>query len=472
MATKTKLLSPAFIKAITIFVAMIFILGGCNLLKKEVNPVSSVRINTNPSNPLIATVGENGKQFTELYGTKNKDGVVENINRIIIRENEDTNEADYLNFDEKSQLKSIYLKGGGKFTLNWKTDAKAVVTYLTADGQNQASAELDFDESEENERVVAPVKVKHYSSRSGMDMQLKQISSTTAQKTISNNLVGKSGLKELKVFVTQCGGMPADADQVSVIMYRYPHMPGDKRIGEFEGKRIAQGIYSVILPADQASTVSINKLDACKILAGKIGPIACSQTAKRLRKILKWGKVTVPSAVITTAVDKALEFVCEQIANNACEATFENKESIIYTGQLSFLAAVVPSSGAKVNYSHEKIIDGDSPSYPDLKAELGSEAKANTLTLTPDRPAAGQRYRATAAIACLPVNTIVTISVVGTDGYKNSKSLVVYNVDESGYFNIELSVPGGESGIQDVITLKATSPGGNTVNRSASLVFQ
>lgn len=471
METKNKPFAPAFIKAFSIFVALIIILGSCDLLKKEAKPLSPVIINTNPNDPLVASVSLKNQQITEFYGIKNNKGIVERIDRIVSREKQGVNEADYVNFDEKSRLKSIYLKGGGKFLLTWKTDSKAVVTYLTANGLNQASTELDFNEPDESMRVSFPNVMQNASIRSGMDMQLKQIASFPEQNTFTN-LVSNTSQKELKVYVTQCGGLPADAEQVSVIMYRYPHNPGDKRIGEYIGKRIVKGMYSVILPSDVAFTVGINKQEACQTLTEKISGVACDKTAKKLRKILKWGKISIPSAIISSVIDDILESVCEEVANKSCENSFEDKESTIYTGQLSFLATVIPTSGSNSIYFPEKIIDGNSLNYPDLKAEIGGEAKANTLILNPDRPTKAQSYKATASISCLPVNTLVTISVIGTDGYKNAKTLVVKNIDENGYFNIELIVPGAATGVKDEINLKATLPNGNVIIRNASLVFQ
>jgi hypothetical protein len=286
-----------------------------------------------------------------------------------------------------------------------------------------------------------------------------------------------TNLKELKVYVTQCDGLPVDAEQVSVIMYKDPNSLSLKRIGEYPGRRIARGIYSVVMPSDQAIKIDVNKVQICEALKEVATTVSCSNVSKVLRKIAKTaGKLTIPSVILTEMADRIVEETCELMAEmgteKACEKNFDDTPINLYTGDVGFLATVIPATSGKPKYLPMQIVDGENSKYPDLKAELGGETKVNTLTLTPDRPLAKQSYLSNASITCLPYNSVVSISVVGTDGYKDSRTLVVQNLDANGNFVINLSVPGALSGVKDDIYLKAKTPTGKEISQTATLIFQ
>jgi hypothetical protein len=461
-------------------ISIFFAMFSCKDIQ-TVTPNSPLTINTNASDPLIAFVEKTDASLTEFYGVKNSKGIAERIDRIVYRENVKSKESSSLNLDEKSRLKSIFTTDGNKYFLNWQSDSKATLTYVSGNGETQFNTEIDLNAPDEPKtqsfEIPQTFSTDNLSVRRGEDIMLKQVQTPNIDVSSPRQSFQQSTtMKELKVNVTQCNGLPVDADQVTVIMYKDPGGLSTQRIGEYTGKRIARGLYSVILPSDQATKVEIDYQEACKVVSELANTVLCSKTAKVLRKIAKVSKITPVTFAVGVLAEEALEKTCELVAgaaaNNTCESKFESKLSTIYTGDISFLASVVPASGGKVKYFPQVIISGKSTQYPDLKAELGGEAKVNTMTLTPDRPLAKQAYHAVASIYCLPFNSIVTMSVIGTDGYKNSKSLTVNNLDNTGAFSISLYVPGAASGIKDEILLKATLPDGKIINRNVSLVFQ
>lgn len=362
--------------------------------------------------------------------------------------------------------------------MTWKTDALAVLTYISSDGAKQIITEIDLNEPVSNNQVTetAVNSSSGQFTRLGQHIQVNQVA--TPQEAINGGIQNNQvALNELKVYVTQCGGLPVDAEQVTVIMYKDPNSLSLKRIGEYTGKRISRGIYSVVMPSAQATKIDVSKVEICEALKAVATNVACSNVSKVLRKIVKTGgKVSLPSIILTEIADRMVEEVCsimaDQTSENACSANFDDTPINLYTGDVAFLATVVPATGGAIKYLPMVIVDGKNTSYPNLKAELGGESKINALVLNPDRPLAKQPYTATASIACLPINTIVSISVVGTDGYKDTQNLVVNKLDTNGNFTISLGVPGAVSGIKDDINLTATLPDGKKITRSASLISQ
>jgi hypothetical protein len=462
-----------------LYLPAFFVMFSCKDTQ-PVKPNSPLTINTNATDPLIASIEKTDASITEFYGVKNAKGIAERIDRILYRENAKSKESSYLNLDEKSRLKSIYTTDGSKYFLNWQSDSKATLTYVSGNGETQYNTEIDLNAPDELKTQIFETpqtfSTENLSARRGEDISLQQIQTPNTSISSSRQSYQQPQLNELKVNVTQCNGLPVDADQVTVIMYRDPGGLSTQRIGEYPGKRIARGLYSVILPSDQATKVEIDFQEACEVVSKLTDKILCGSTIKVLRKIAKVTKISPVTFAAGTIAEKALEDACEFVsgnaANNACESKFKSQLSTIYTGDISFLASVVPASGGKVKYFPQVIVNGKSTQYPDLKAELGGEAKVNTMTLTPDRPLAKQSYNAIASIYCLPFNSLVSMSIVGTDGYKNTKTLTVNNLDNTGAFSISLIVPGALTGIKDDISLKVTLPDGKIITRSASLVFQ
>lgn len=467
-------------KAILLLVS-VFTLGSCKIFDKAPEAKSPIKINTNPNDPLLARVNSSNTGYTELYGSKNANGVPQTIEKIVMLDNSQSTEANYLNFDEQSRLKSLIGKDGSKYLFNWKSDSKAVLTYVSQDGLKQINTEIDLNETENGirpnnknspEQIIEPSQVL----RKGQSIIVEQILEKREVKN-SVSYKAKAKFQELKIYVTQCNGLPVDAEEVSVIMYKNPDKLYLERIGEYTAFRVTRGIYSVVMPSEQATKIDVNKVEICNALKTIAAEVACSNVSEILRKLAKIGaKVSIPTTIATEVADQIVEDVCnlmlEQPEDKSCEQNFDKTPINLYTGDVSFIAAVVPRNGGKIKYSSMVIVEGKDVTYPDLKIELGGEIKVNTLTLTPDRPLARQSYVADASFACLPFNTLVTISVIGTDGYKKSSALSVQNLDPNGNFSIRLTVPGALQGVKDDIFLEAKTPAGKLIKQTATLIFQ
>ena len=141
-------------------------------------------------------------------------------------------------------------------------------------------------------------------------------------------------------------------------------------------------------------------------------------------------------------------------------------------GQLDFnklqlQAAAKTSKGEKFLSVGTGLLPPEGP-YPKLSVEVKGLIEVSVLKLTPASPRSGEEYTATGIISCLIKGDVVNISVVGTDGYTDAIS---NTISETGNQDFSLSVPGADSGIQDVVSLKIIRAGIEIGNRIASLVF-
>ena len=105
-----------------------------------------------------------------------------------------------------------------------------------------------------------------------------------------------------------------------------------------------------------------------------------------------------------------------------------------------------------------------------LYVDSGGDPAINAFKLEPSAPIHGEDYVATAYLSCIPAGTLITMSIVGTDGYTDSQSQTVGT--DSPHIDATSHVPGAESGVYDVCTVVVTPPGGPSLTKTASLVFQ
>ena len=86
---------------------------------------------------------------------------------------------------------------------------------------------------------------------------------------------------------------------------------------------------------------------------------------------------------------------------------------------------------------------------PFFMLEVGGEVEIVSFRTSPFDPAPFQSYVATAEIICAGPETLVTMTIVGTDGYRDSFSMIIEGTE-----TLTLFVPGAEDGIVDLITVE------------------
>ena len=113
------------------------------------------------------------------------------------------------------------------------------------------------------------------------------------------------------------------------------------------------------------------------------------------------------------------------------------------------------------------LVDPDGP-YPELAVNVPGKASISTLIIDPSSPTAGQSYTATSSLSCLVSGDVIQISIVGSDGFSDSKSQTVGNTPD---LDVELAIPGADQGVNDTVTVKVTRVGKVVAQKTVSLVF-
>ena len=186
-------------------------------------------------------------------------------------------------------------------------------------------------------------------------------------------------------------------------------------------------------------------------------------------------EIGVPIMLACPEISEAIILTCETIgaspspgADNAaqgiCDAVQEYRQ---LSNKIIFIAQA--SDYPKDKYAPSVQADAKGP-YPTINFDLGGEPKIKSFTLNPPSPAEYQSYKGSAEVGCIPYGATVSLSIVGTDGYKDSVTYDVTTTQSQGHY--DLYVPGSYSGVQDVVTLKIILPNGKQIVRTASLVFQ
>jgi len=151
------------------------------------------------------------------------------------------------------------------------------------------------------------------------------------------------------------------------------------------------------------------------------------------------------------------------LADKICKSDFLDRE---FTEDVVIQAYVVGLVNNR--YSEKKTVPGNGP-FEDLYITMDAETKIQSLTLDPASPAYEESYSAICKISCLQAGSQVTLSVSGSDGYTDSASYTIASGQQEGEFTLQ--VPGAETGVRDVVTVTVTLLSGETLSRSASLVF-
>ena len=102
-----------------------------------------------------------------------------------------------------------------------------------------------------------------------------------------------------------------------------------------------------------------------------------------------------------------------------------------------------------------------------INCDIDGEPTIDSFILDPSFPARGQNYVASATFHCVPIGSTITMSIVGTDGYTDSRTTTVDTT--SGIAN--LYVPGAATGVKDVCTVVLTPTTGEPITMTASLMF-
>lgn len=460
-----------FLKLFFIVFALIAIFyTACKKKGKEPEPEtkSKFTIMTNSSDPLLIRADEGNGKTIEVFGTRNAKGVPLNVTDIIVAAAGDTT---YYKLNDQKQITTIQAPNGIQFSFTWTSPKIAVVTVLSTDGTTQITTEVDF-----SGKKLAAKALSTNSQPSNIRQNKPTIFSFNNTLMASPTAIPTAASSTIEV--RQCESL-ADVSQVFVTA----NSTSGDLLGTFPAKNISKGVWGVNIPSNIAPVTDVGEI--CSSIAGvlDLGCIAADLPQFQLLcpAISSAVAVTGVGAPIAAPIFAACEF--SVIGLTAYCKTFGASPA---PGAPSLTEMLCNSNALNRKITHDIMVRAwtpglpnaiSSPSYrvtagaalPNFSLNLGANTQIRKFTLTPPSPAQGQSYNATVDVFCIKSGSRIEMSIIGTDGYKNTETYNINTTQGNGAFT--LKVPGASTGVKDIVTLKITLPDGKVITREASLVF-
>lgn len=407
---------------------------------------SSVIVYGNPADPAIATVSRPDGRRVTYFGNKDTQGRPLNIRQTLVETaDRDPALSTVIAFDAQARPISAQVGGGGSLGIEYTTARRAILTFRSANGQ--VEVKLPFENGQVVRKPLAALPVL----RRRAALAPKPAAVTPSLLPARNLLSEMPGGRAATIRVT-CGSEPVPG-AVLTGSYRIGET-GDLRPLAFD--QVAPGVFEYSLPTAPASNVNVEAV--CDFLDTAIG-VTCE-----IAKTLGVTGLTVACASIAAGPYAVGIFAfCERIAIAvlaACEVIPDGAPVIIPCSQIQgmvdlfttdtvriFVTASHPALGKKDTIL---VAGGISSIAADTRIDLPAKASIALLSTNPADPAPGQGYRITALAQCAPAGTSFTLSIVGTDAYRDSRTTVLTQSNKT----VTLDVPGADAGVQDTITAR------------------
>jgi len=439
-------------KSLTLFIAFIALalFSGCpkDTETPEPGPVE-LSLYTNPSDgTLFSILMKDGRNIT-YFGQKDAVGlptVIESVNVSY-----GAGQGDYLiKMQDNYKPSSILAPNGSEFGFEWISDNEFRVHAISPDGSVQVNVPIDLSTGGKSQKIVDnPENI-----RDGIEtvFEIREIENVNTKVTMAGG--------GMSFNIVQCG---ATVDNAYVIMTTVPPIGSGDYITTGDGS----GNYNTNVP--QAGVPESDYEQECE----KIGKII-DDVCEKYSYVKMFGLENNLSTIVSLISDKVAEAFpgsgegekITNMCNNAisalpaiCEFNDEtnigdlcNLANLLYeepaeTEYKFYLSVTIPGQGTYE--TEDAIFDPAQPSQWDI--DLGGSFSVQNLHTVPGDPSPSQGYTAYAYVYCPDADgTNAVISIVGTDGYTNSKS---YDLTTSA--EITLNVPGAAEGVMDMITVEA-----------------
>lgn len=489
-----------FLWSLAFFFVLGFIVVSCNkdngeeiVIPDKGNGITAFA-NFNPAEPIILDVSNDKGESVVLMGVKNSSGYPELLQQMRITTLDEENPTEVY-FDNEQRVIEMIASNGVRFQFDWLSDSEAALTLIEPNTNEQLNTVVDF--SKQN---LTNEKASNQSSSSKKRIEKSELSIEPILKmnvpSQTKALAGTDGGIVGDVYLEQCGG--AGTAQCWVDVYDYSELSGSFGKGRFRGRftctKVGDGHYQYQLPSNYH--VHHNIADYCDAINDVVSTIcdvnaytAPGSGSKQyiclaISAALASGIVSAPVAAgflaACEATSAALDISCSLInggmdlpdgSPTLVDGLCGLLREMDYTWDTPLLLIPVVNALPSNIYGTAQIYRAND--YLDyMRVTWGGKPTINSFTLVPPAPAHGVSYNAIAELYCLPTGTSVTMDIVGTDGYSDSQTSTV-NSGENINYRAVLYVPGAQySGVQDVCTVTAITPNGETISKKASLVFQ
>lgn len=426
----------------------------------------------NPGDPQWFNVDYDDGITVNFLGEKDSEGIPESLTHIEIIEDEENGAVFFV--DSQNRISEMVHSDGTSFRFDWQSDTAANLTVVTKDGRIQVNTEVDFSETGKTSNKSPSFQRETFN---GLEIIRKR-------SQVSEFGQGTIAMQDVLLNVSQCGTL-ADAP----LSPYFEIIDGEGNLlRTLYPKKVNEGVYTVKAPIPEPVSPSGSQL--CADLAGKVTNY-CSTL-----DLLGFNPFNKPEEIICPKVEDALKNL-QNVPEDLKQSVIENCEALVAvylprtcsmlreggvsledrfcqaeTSDLvlpstTYMYAVVPVAPIDKT-SDSYLIDPQMP-LPDFSLDLGDETIILDLILNPASPSAGVGYQAVVSVGCVTPDMTVEITVVGSDGFSDVATYTETASLSSADYSI--SIPGGAQGVQDTITVTVTTPDGEVLTRTASLVF-
>ena len=456
-----------------------------SIMKSEqtVNEINALIV-ANIEDPEILQINASDGSSWHFYGIKDEEGLTDSITHAEYITPEGN--ISIVQFDSKGRIISFVAPNNVEITFEWTNNDEAVVKIFNPEDNSYNFFNWIFNSIPSEARQITNT---HLTPRKGkMKMQLLQdIINSPTFKVESNE-------SNFYVLIRKCE-TPTNA-KVFLRLYQMLY-PGETEY-KFGGEPYITTIYNYQFITTGWYEFKIPNLAFTKYKPNQLALEELEQAIIRidepLRNIFSGIAYIAENGGIMTAIESLSSYIgglnpyvstgvaaFEALIAAACEGGSNSENGILkriyndyegslkrynpewYYKEITKKIIIVPYVNGKPQKEVTMGVDGG-----DTIIELDGKPEIRSFSLTPSSPLAGEGYRAYVSYGCIPIGSKIVISVVGTDGYKDSTSQIVVSRDGKA----SLDVPGAAAGVQDVCSVKIYDPNGNEIASSvASLKF-
>lgn len=426
---------------------------------------------------LLVVTSTKGDTVT-YFADKDSRGHATNLRAASVATGGTTN---HLYYDPDGKVVTRMVVGNGvTYELNWTSPTTAVLKMTHPATGSSISTPLNFSTKGIPRKTV-------YSARKRPTNSVRRIKGRPSQIKPRDPATGNC-----IVNVTHCGQPDPSYVDVYVAVYKHGYDVAYATYPAFPTG--TTGEYVASIPKGNATIVDLKQaaLDAISVLEngeacnawGENNAAAsleyfCASVAAAIASVpdgfnqiaaLAFLEACTIINVVITLTCEALETPAGKLIVAALEKALEEGVENIdldLTGQIDLTAEIAALPTSIIGSTATASVTGP---FPNLTASAGIGTEISGLILDPSSPVAGESYVATVTVLCLTPDEVVTMHILGTDGYEDS---VTYNVDSAALSQeFNLYVPGAVTGVRDTVNVTVSNTGKDDLHTSAFLIFQ
>lgn len=452
--------------------------------KSGPNEVSDPKfeVSTDPASNILLKATSKSNDVVVLIGDKDSQGYAKSITEVIVQEHGKKNPTSF-EYDSNKRLKKVVADNGVVMNFEWLSSTKVALTVVEPNTGEQLNTVVDL--------AAAPISkspsTAQFTRRSGeiaMEVNPIQPVKVSEPASIATKALGHV---EGDIYYTRCG--EPTYGECFVRVYSHAEITVKYLVGTYWASASSEkGHHKFVIPAEDRPGVDLVSL-AMKIETYVSYLCGAEQYGQLLTHFQMYycpaisaGAVSFPAtspaapAILAacTGSTAALQVYCQTLGAGpeggddlAVAIANQTGLSELECNVLDFMMVVPCVSAIPDNvYGPAVYYKGGALN---CVIEEGGDPYIGTFKLNPSAPSKGQGYTAKAKLFCVPSGTKVTMSIVGTDGYQDSKTITISG--DQGSYEATLSVPGAATGVHDQCTVTMVTPDGSKYTKNASLVF-